>query len=147
MNATAPAPAAPKKKSGSGCVIALAIVGGLGLLAVVGIGVGVYAFSQSKEGKAIFGTIGDMTEIMSEAQNAPGTKEVRALGCDQAMALDFEKMERVISQRFDAGGSKGASAFSMMVIWWASSTRARRRATPSRGRISRPRRSPRAASR
>jgi hypothetical protein len=111
----APAPVAPKKKSGNGCVLALAIVGGLGLLAFIGIGVAVYVFAHSKEGKAVLGTIGDMTEIMSEAQNAPGTKEVRALGCDQAMAVDFEKMERVISERFDAGGSK-TSAFSMMVI-------------------------------
>jgi hypothetical protein len=112
--APAPAPAVPRKKSGNGCVIALAIVGGLGLLAVVGIGVAVYAFAHSKEGKAVLGTIGDMTQIMSEAQNAPGTKEVRALGCDQAMAVDFEKMERMLADRFDAGSSK--SAFSMMVI-------------------------------
>jgi hypothetical protein len=110
----APGPA-PRKKSGRGCAIALAVVGGLALLSAVALGIGVYAFAQSKEGKAVFGTIGDFTELASEAQNAPGTKEVRALGCDQAMAMDLEKMQRIVADRFDGGASTTSTA-SVMVI-------------------------------
>jgi hypothetical protein len=83
---------APAKKSGNGCLIVLAVIGGLVLVVVAVISFGVYRFASSKEGKAVFGVLGDMTKVMAEAQSAPGAAEVRALGCDQAMVMDFEKM-------------------------------------------------------
>jgi hypothetical protein len=102
------------KKSDRGCLIALASVGG-GVFLLVAVGAfAVYRFSQSSTGKAVFGAIGDMTELVNESQNAPGTKEVRGLGCTQAMAMDVDKMTRIM-QRFDAGGGPPAK-FSKMVV-------------------------------
>jgi len=102
------------KKSDKGCLIALASVGGVVFLIVVVAAFGIYRFSQSSTGKAVFGAIGDMTELVNEAQNAPGTKEVRGLGCTQAMAMDVDKMTRIM-ERFDAGGGPPAK-FSKMVV-------------------------------
>jgi hypothetical protein len=113
MNAAPPAP--PRKKSGSGCVLALTIAGGVGILLVAVIGFAIYRFATSREGKAVLGAIGDMAQLAQEAQNAPGAKEVRALGCEQAMAMDMDKMQRILDERLDAGSSKPAP-FSMMVV-------------------------------
>jgi hypothetical protein len=90
-----------KKKSGNGCLIALAVVGALALVTVALMAIGVYRFAGTKEGKAIFGAVGDAARLMGEAQNAPGAKEVRALGCDQAMAFDMDQMGSIM-KRFDA---------------------------------------------
>jgi hypothetical protein len=102
------------KKSDKGCLIALAAVGG-GMALILAIAAfGIWRFSQSPQGKAVFGAIGDMSEMITEAQKAPGTKEVRGLGCQQAMAMDMDKMTRILN-RFDAGGGPPAT-FSKMVV-------------------------------
>jgi hypothetical protein len=110
-----PPPAVPRKKSGRGCLIALAIVGGAGVLVVALVAFAIYRFASSKEGKAVLGAIGDMAQLAQEAQNAPGAKEVRALGCDQAMAMDVDRMQQILDERLDAAPSK-PSSFSMMVV-------------------------------
>jgi hypothetical protein len=96
---TPPAPGiAPKKKSTSGCLIALAVVGGLGVLVVALAAFGLYRFSTTKEGKMVFGVIGEATKMAAEAQSAPGAAEVRALGCDQGMVMDMNKMGKIFEQ-------------------------------------------------
>jgi hypothetical protein len=90
-------------------------VGGIGLLVVTVAGIGIYKFASSKEGKMVFGTIGDMAQLAAEAQHAPGTKEVAALGCDTAMAMDMDRMQRILQERLDAS-SGPSSKFSMMVV-------------------------------
>src|SRR5580658_5227949 len=89
---------APPKKSNRGCFVALAIVGGIGLVLVAVVAIVVYRFANSKEGKMVLGTIGDMAELVTEAQHAPGTKEVTALGCDTAMAMDMDKMQSIMHE-------------------------------------------------
>jgi hypothetical protein len=105
----------PPKRSNRGCLIALAIVGGVGFVVVAVAAFGIYRFAGSKEGKMVFGTIGDMAELAAEAQHAPGTKEVAALGCDTAMAMDMDKMQSIMHDRFDASAT-APSKFSMLVI-------------------------------
>jgi hypothetical protein len=108
-----PAPQPPKKSS-NGCLIALGIVGGLAVLLVLVVGVGVWRFSETKEGKVIFGAIGEATRIAAEGQSAPGAAEVRALGCDQAMVLDTQRMSKLFEQ-FDASVPR-RDDYSVMVI-------------------------------
>lgn len=97
---------APKKKGMStGCIIAIVVVllffGSIGAFVLV---VG-YAVSQDKDVQNVFGAIGDAAKIMAEAQTAPGTAELRALGCEQAMALDPQKMMKIADRFADAGTS------------------------------------------
>jgi hypothetical protein len=109
-----PPPRPPQKKSDKGCLIALAVTGGV-IALVVGVGAfGIYRFSQSKEGKMVFGAIGDMTKFIAEAQNAPGTKELRGMGCGTAMAMDVDEMNRIF-EHFDAS-IPPSKEFSMMVV-------------------------------
>jgi hypothetical protein len=105
----------PPKKSNRGCLIALAIVGGVGFVIVAVAAFGIYRFANSKEGKMVIGTIGDVAELAAEAQHAPGTKEVVALGCDTAMAMDMDRMAAIMHDRFDASAAP-SSTFSMLVV-------------------------------
>jgi len=117
MQAAAPQPPrpVPPKKSNRGCLIALAIVGGVGFVIVAVAAFGIYRFANSSQGKMVFGTIGDVAELAAEAQHAPGTKEVRALGCDTAMAMDMDRMTSIMHERLDAS-STVPSEFSMLVV-------------------------------
>jgi hypothetical protein len=105
----------PPKKSNRGCFIALAIVGGVGLVLLVAAGIGLYAFAHSKTGETVFGTIGDMAGLVTEAQHAKGTKEMAAMGCDQPMVMDMDKMQRIMHDRFDASAATSPH-FSTLVI-------------------------------
>lgn len=99
----APYAAPPPKKGVSGCVIALAIVGGIVLLGAIAAGVGIYAFATSDIGKTAFKVIGEGTKIVQEGMKAPGTPEIRALGCEQAMVLDMKDFAALMSDVLDAG--------------------------------------------
>ncbi len=98
-------PPAKKKGLSTGCWIALAaILIFFGSVAGVMLYIG-YKVSQNKDVQNVMGTLGDVAGLAVEAQNAPGTAELRALGCQQAMALDPVRMQK-IAERFmdqDAG--------------------------------------------
>lgn len=96
-------PQPPKKGLSTGCLVV--IFGGLGLLGLIGVIVIVagYRLSQDKDVQNAFGALGDSVKIMAEAQSAPGTDELRALGCDQAFALDPMKMAKIADRFTDAG--------------------------------------------
>lgn len=99
------APMQPPKKKGmsTGCIIAIVVVlvffGSVGaVVAFIG-----YKISTDKDVQNVMGAIGDAANLAAEAQAAPGTAELRALGCEQAMALDVAKMEKLMHSFVDAG--------------------------------------------
>ena len=81
------------KKSGwSGCLIAALVV--LGLLLLAG---GVAAWSAWRwatqgSGKKVFGVVGEAMRASEEALKAPGTRELRAAGCRQAVVVDLSTL-------------------------------------------------------
>ena len=85
----------PPKKGMSGCLLALLIVGGLFL--VTSIGGGLWLYSEFGE---FMGAGKEMVEIAVEAEKAPGTKEMKAAGCDEALALDMKRLMAVM-ERFE----------------------------------------------
>jgi hypothetical protein len=96
---------APKKKGMSGCMIAVLVVGGVGLVLVLLTVVGLVKALSSPEGQKIARFVGDSAKMMQEAQKAPGTKELRAKGCMQAMVFDMERMADLVKDLSpDAGG-------------------------------------------
>lgn len=95
-----PAQQAPQKKGCSGCLLVLAILAGFAIAGALVIGVFAYRFATTEEGKALVSTVGEGVKIMSEAQNAPGAKEIRDVGCTQALVVDVERMGKLM----DAGG-------------------------------------------
>lgn len=83
------------KKKWSTFAVVMAVLGGAFLLFVVVIAIVGYSFFSSKEGKELAGIMGEAMKMSKKAQNAPGTKELRAKGCVQAMVMnldDFAKM-------------------------------------------------------
>ncbi len=87
----------------SGCMIALLVVGIVGLvIALVG-GVAVYLVATSSVGKTAIRLVNEAPKLAEKGMNAPGMAEVRALGCDQAFALDMNDVGDLMSDLIDAG--------------------------------------------
>jgi hypothetical protein len=51
----------------------------------------------------VVGVLGEAAQLAAEAQTAPGTEELRALGCEQAMAIDATKVQKLVMSFEDAG--------------------------------------------
>lgn len=97
-------PPPPKKKGMStGCIVAIVAVlvffGSIGGIVFYV----VYRVSQDKDVQNVMGAIGDVAALAAEAQSAPGTAELRAAGCQEALALDTEKMMKLMGKFVDAG--------------------------------------------
>lgn len=98
-------PQGPPKKKGmsTGCMVAIGVVLFFflsvgGVLAYIG-----YKVATNPDVQHVMGAIGEATQLAAEAQSAPGTNELRALGCEQAMALDAVKMQKLVESFVDAG--------------------------------------------
>ena len=63
----------------------------------------VYLAATSKAGKATIKLVGGATKIAAEGVNAPGTPELRALGCDPAMVMDEKEVADLVNDTLDAG--------------------------------------------
>jgi hypothetical protein len=100
----APAPS-PEKPSNRGCWIALAVAGCVGVLIVILGAVAITFLASSKEGKAVIATFNETSKMMEDAAKAPGTAELRAAGCDGAMALDLSRLDRIASGSAGDAGS------------------------------------------
>jgi hypothetical protein len=93
-------PPPPQKKGMSGCLIAALVVGGLVLLGIIAFIVVVVVIAKKAVG------------IAQEGMNAPGSAEVRALGCDVGMVTDLSKVGSMFG--LDAGAFQGSTQ--VMVI-------------------------------
>lgn len=103
------------KKSGNGCLIAMGVVGGVLLLIGIFVAIGVYQFASSKDGKQIFAIMGEGVKIAAEGQTAPGTPELKKLGCKQPMVMSMERLLKLTQQLSDAGGGE-VGDLSVMVM-------------------------------
>ena len=101
-NAPAPAPK-PDPKKGRGCLRALGIA--LGIVFVVTLVAAglLYRYVQTPEGRKIFVFAKGVTKVMAGGFTAPGAKELRALGCQQAIVVDGQDLDRVVDEAEDAG--------------------------------------------
>lgn len=97
--------APPQKRGMHGCLIAFFIALGVGVLAVIGFGIYLY-----KEFGTLVGGIGEVAAVMLEAQSAPGTSELRGIGCDQAYAVDTVKLQKAIQKVEDEVAKKEGRA-------------------------------------
>ncbi len=101
-------PPTPQKKANSGCLIAVIVVGALvALVCLVGVVVSFVA-AQSPEGKKAMSLMGRGISAAAKAMNAPGTPELRALGCPEAMVMDPEEVMELVGEFIDAGPPRGA---------------------------------------
>ncbi|MGC4115116.1 MAG: hypothetical protein QM765_11015 [Myxococcales bacterium] len=103
----APVPGQLPKKKTSGCLIALLVVAIVGIVISCAVGVVVWQAAKSETGQAILGALGDATKLAEKGMNAPGAKEVQALGCTQAVVFDLADVQQVVRHfAKDAGDSE-----------------------------------------
>ncbi|HEY2512519.1 MAG TPA: hypothetical protein VGI39_16745, partial [Polyangiaceae bacterium] len=94
-------------KGPSGCLIALGILGALVVLGIAVIAFGLWRFSKSEDGKKFVDGVQKGYAASVEAQAAPGTNELRTLGCNTAAVFDNEKLSKTWS--YGDGGLKSSS--------------------------------------
>lgn len=124
----APMGAPPVQKKGSGCLLAVGIVAAvLGVIFVIGAFI-VYRVVKSPEGQKAVTLIGEGSKAMRDGMNAPGTAELKALGCTQPIVIDAERMVALGELLgADAGQKSTKPDFKMTVVCQVS----KRAAAPS----------------
>jgi hypothetical protein len=110
------APGPGTKKKMSGCLVALAVVAGVILFSGLVVAVVVYRFVKSPDGQKIVSAVSSGAALVSEATNAPGTKELRTLGCSQAMVIDAAKVQAIAAALVDGGSDGVPSAAPLQVV-------------------------------
>jgi hypothetical protein len=106
MQPVHPQPPRPPPKKSNGCLIAAGVVGGILLVGALIVGIAIYMVATSEGGKKAISLVGDGIEVTKEAMNAPGTPELRAAGCQQAMVMDLEKFAAIAAKYDDAAAAK-----------------------------------------
>ena len=106
----------PQKKGMSGCMIAFIVVSVIGVLGAIVVGVVVYLVVTSNAGKTAIKLVGEGPELAQKGLNAPGTAELRALGCEQAMVLDMKDVGNMMNDVFDAGVGVGDGGASGLIV-------------------------------
>ena len=95
-----PPVAAPKR---SGCVTALIVVGVfLGLVCLIS-GIAVFVAARSDTGKKIFSAMDQGVKLAQQGINAPGTAELRAAGCPEALVMDMKEAMAIAGTFIDGG--------------------------------------------
>ena len=80
-----------------------------GIFLLVGLTVVFFAwrFASSPDGKKLVSAVSSGATLLSEAAGAPGTKELRTLGCDTALVFDARRVQEVAAAFGDAGKIAG----------------------------------------
>jgi len=96
-------PATKTKAKGGGCLKALGIAAAV--LFVVGVvgGILIYRYVQTPEGHRVFKLATGVTKMAAGSLRAPGTEELRKLGCAQAIVMTGEDIETLAMEIADAG--------------------------------------------
>jgi hypothetical protein len=82
----------------------LIVVGALVVFGCIAVGIAVAVFLHSDGGKKVAGVIGEGIKMSTDAQNAPGARELTKAGCSQGLVLDLER-SWAFAQAFVGDGS------------------------------------------
>jgi len=85
-------------------VIALSIVMAIFAIIFIGSAIVLGMFAASDTGKGAFKAISDGTKVAAKGMKAPGTAELRALGCEQAMVVPMKEFAPILAD-LDASGA------------------------------------------
>ena len=115
----------PKGQKNQGCLIAVLILVGLIVVCMVVAGVVVYRLSQDPEVRKVFTAAREGLSVYVEARSAPGTEQMRSLGCRQAMAVDLKRLSLLINEARDDEEAPVdiedvASPFLYCIVGWRS---------------------------
>lgn len=88
------------------------------LLVFVGIAVAAYRWGNRPENREKLGAMPDLMKIGLESATAPGTAELRALGCSNAVVMDGARLNDLTErlQRLSGEGDAGAATMQAQVV-------------------------------
>src|SRR5688500_5964489 len=102
-----------EKQGMSGCAIAAIVVGIILVLGLIGVGTCTMLFMKSPAGQMMSETV----SATAGASTRPGTNELRAAGCAEALVLDCSKMATFATQLApDAGVDEAMEAMKTAVM-------------------------------
>ena len=90
-----PLPPQAARKRPAYLIVIYVVLGLLGFFLVTG-GIGIWMFLRSETGQKIVSTVGKSMTLMQQATKAPGTQELRARGCTNAMVIPVGKMAELV---------------------------------------------------
>jgi hypothetical protein len=89
-------------------------VGAVVLVLLVAVGLVIHRAASSPEGRKVLGLVRDTARVVGESTTAPGTRELRELGCDSAMVMDMNAWLRVFGA--DGGVPRPAGQLDLFVV-------------------------------
>lgn len=93
-------------------MIVLVVLGGLVMALALTALIAGYRFLKSDRGRVVVGVLGDGYQLIKKARSAPGTRELRQMGCNEAMVMDADDLRRMLEKHVeDARADAGASPF------------------------------------
>lgn len=84
-------------------MIAFIVVSIVGVVTAIVAGIAIYLVVTSHAGQTAIKLVGGGTKLATKGLSAPGTPEIRAMGCEQAMVLDMKDVGELMNDAFDAG--------------------------------------------
>ena len=93
-----PSSSAKPPKQRSGCLLALYIMLGIGATLLVVTGIGIFLFARSEQGQKLIKVASEGISLARDAAQAPGTNELRAAGCSQAMVMPTARMIELLGE-------------------------------------------------
>lgn len=103
----------PVKKKSNGCLIALGIATGLLLLAGLGAGLLVWSALTGEKAQKAWKLAGGAIAMAQQARTGPGTRQLRELGCSEAMVMDLASFRQLAEQ---AGGKVGEELQDAVIV-------------------------------
>jgi hypothetical protein len=116
-----PEPIGPAaRKPRSGCLIALYAAFGVGALLLLVGAIATWIFLRSEQGQKVLEVAKESVAFAEEAMQAPGTEELRAAGCAQAMVMSsarmLELMGELVPELREGGADAGSLADATVVL-------------------------------
>lgn len=87
-------------------VMILGIIGGTTLLAGI---VAIVFYLNCEECQQALNIAGEGASMMLEASNAPGTQQMRELGCSNAMVIDMQRFMTMIADKLDESATENSA--------------------------------------
>ena len=115
---TPPPQGPPQRKSSGGkaCLIIAIILGVLLVLGGIAVAVAIYFISQNPELRKIASVVGEGMKVVKDAQEAPGTSEMRDSGCSEAFVFDTERLVQLGEKFTDATPSLPSGTPKKLVV-------------------------------
>jgi hypothetical protein len=99
---SAETPASPAGRS-KGCLVALGVTATLAVMAILGLGALLSRLSHSPLVKDAVAKRSHRSNAVMAAMSAVGTKELKAIGCSQALVFEGNEMDELVGDLVDAG--------------------------------------------